>query len=81
MAPNDILRKLRRNPFQPLRVHMSDGASYDISESYFATINVTELHIGVEPDETGLPRRTIYCDARHVTRIEPLPTSPSSNGR
>ncbi len=77
MAPTDIVDKLRRQPFRPLRVYMSDGSAYDIPEPYYAAINVTELHIGVEPDETGIPTRTVYCDTRHVTRIEPLmPASP-----
>ena len=65
----------------PLRVHISDGSSYEIPEPYFASINVTELHLGVDPDEHGIPKRTIYCDIRHVTRIEPLPQAHASNGQ
>lgn len=79
VVPTDILDKLRRQPFQPLRVHLSDGSAYDIPEPGYAAIARTEMYIGVKPDETGLPTRSVYCDTRHVTRIEPLST-PKPNG-
>lgn len=80
MAPNDIAKKLRRQPFQPMRVFLSDGSSYDVHEPYHAYMEVTEMHIGLDPDATGIPTRTAYCGTRHVTRIEPLLASSESGG-
>jgi len=80
MAPNDIASKLGRQPFQPLRVYLSDGSVYEIPESYFAAVSRTELYLGVEPDETGMPQRSVYCDTRHVTRIEPLVRASGTGG-
>lgn len=80
MAPNDIRDKLNRQPFQPLRVHVSDGAAYELRHPGDAAVIQTEMYIGVEPDDSGIPRRAIYVDTRHVTRIEPLPGSAAPPG-
>ncbi len=84
MSPNDIREKLNRQPFQPLRVHVSDGAAYELRHPGDAAVSQMEMYIGIEPDDTGIPTRAIYIDTRHVTRIEPLPGSaapPSGGGR
>lgn len=75
MARIDIHDKLCRQPFQPLRVHLTDGASYDIPEPEYAAVARNEMYIGVEPDEPSLPTRSIYFGTRHVTRIEPIPAN------
>ena len=84
MAPDDIRAKLDRQPFQPMRIHVSDGPSYDILRTSHAFVTRMELIIGIDPDTNDLPRRSIYVDPRHVTRIEPLlngpDASPRSNG-
>ena len=72
MNPNDIRDKLDRNNFTPIRVHLSDGSNYDITVPGNAFVVRTEMMIGVEPDGSGLPTKTIYVDPQHVTRIEPL---------
>ncbi|MEM6749977.1 MAG: hypothetical protein AAF612_05850 [Planctomycetota bacterium] len=85
MAPNDSREKLTRRPFQPLRIYLSDGSSHEVSDETHATVSLMELTIGVEPDDSGLLRRAIYIDPRHVTRIEPIvpgttPGGGSTNG-
>jgi len=74
MAPQDIFKKIKAKPFQPIRVHISDGSFYDIPEACYALMmSPTELAIGIEPDaETGLPARSIYIAPNHVMRIEPI---------
>lgn len=74
MAPNDIRAKLDRQPFQPMRIHVSDGSAYEVHHSSHAWVTRVELIIGIDPDESGLVRRSIYVDPRHVSRIEILDT-------
>jgi len=81
MAPNDIKEKLTRKLFQPLRVYISDGSSYDIESEGIAAVNRMEMFIGIDPDASGLSRRSIYIDPRHVTRIEPLTNGPDISPR
>lgn len=71
MAPQDILRKLKAQPFQPIRVYISDGAQYDVTEPTHAYVALTELVIGVELDGYGVPTKSVYVAPNHVTRVEP----------
>lgn len=80
MAPNDIAKHLRRHPFQPLRIHLSSGEKYDVYEPWHAGTALTEMWIGIDPDDDGIPRRSVYADTRHVTLIEPLPNGQPNGG-
>ncbi len=80
MAPNDIAKLLDRYPFQPLRIHMSNGDSYEILKPWHAGMAMTTMYIGQDPDDSGVPKRSIHADIRHVTHIEPLPNGPPSRG-
>ena len=72
MAPQDLHKKINAQPFHPFRVHISDGASYDVIERAFVYMSITELIVGIEPDEYGVPKRSIYIAPNHVTRVEPI---------
>lgn len=50
-------------------------------EPHLAYIVTTELAVGVETDEYGVPKKAIYIAPNHVTRIEPImPEGKPSNG-
>jgi hypothetical protein len=78
MAPTDIAKHLRKHPFHALRIHLSSGAAYDVFEPWHAGLAVTEMYIGLDPDATGIPARSVYCDTRHITHVEPLPNGPTT---
>ncbi len=72
MRAVDIRAHLRKQPFEPFRVFMSDGATYDVRHPELAAISRTELHIGLDNRDDELPHRFAYCDPVHVVRIEPI---------
>ena len=72
MRAVDIRAHLRKQPFEPFRVFMSDGATYDVRHPELAAISRTELIIGLEQSDEELPDRFAYCDPVHVVRIEPI---------
>ncbi len=73
MGPEEIREKLSVRPFQPLRVHLSDGASFDIRHPEMVLVARRELHIGIaEKPELGIADRTMYVNILHITRIEPI---------
>lgn len=81
MAPQDIRRLILRDPFQPLRIHISDGASYDVRDPSLVYVALTDVSIGIDPDESGLPRRSVYLAPNHVSRIEVIePVAPAEAG-
>lgn len=78
MAPQDIFRHIKQKPFRPFRMFISDGSSFDVPDEYLARVEVTQVWIGVDPDDSGLPQRSVYLAPNHVTQIEPLPAGPAS---
>ena len=72
MSPERILNHLRRQPFEPIRIYMSDGSSYEIRHPELALVTRREVVIALPPPEGDLPERTVFCDPLHITRIEPV---------
>ena len=71
MRPEEFLKLMRRTPFVPLRVHMSDGSTYDIKHPEFAAVGRTSLIICVD-ERDGLPEDWVYCFWLHVTHVADL---------
>lgn len=72
MRPNDIVAKLRTQPFRPVRVYISDGLSYDGCHSELMMVGRTEVAIGLSSSGEGLYDRLAYGDPVHITRIVPI---------
>lgn len=71
MTAEKIDEFLHRRPFEPFRIHMSDGSSYEVRHLELALLTRREVFVA-EPPRTGkYPTRTAICDLLHVTRIEP----------
>lgn len=78
MHPDEIYAHIRRQPFHPLRVHVTDGATFEIRHPEFALLTMTNLHIALPQDLGGIPERSVYIAPEHVTHIEPLEVSHHS---
>jgi len=72
MRPDEIRAHLRRQPFQPFRIYISDGAHYDIRHPELALVAQTAVVIALDSNDDNIPERSAYCDPVHITRIEPL---------
>lgn len=72
MRPDEIRAHLRRQPFQPIRIYISDGAHYDVRHPEMALVARTEVVIALDSNDDDIPERFAYCDPIHITRIEPL---------
>ncbi|MBI4580720.1 MAG: hypothetical protein HY718_13520 [Planctomycetes bacterium] len=72
MRETTIKDHLRTKPFRPFRLHVSDGASYDIQDPDSIFVLTGRVILGSEPDEAGIPQKAIYIDPIHVTRITPI---------
>jgi hypothetical protein len=75
MPPEDLQKKLRKQPFQPFRMHLSDGAVYDVTHPELVLLGVAG-----SPDDT-LYERTVDVDLLHIVRMEHLePQHRCGNG-
>jgi len=72
MTPETIREHLRRQPFQPFRVFLSDGSEHDVRHPEMALLTRREVIIAVPQHSGQLPERTVICDLLYVTRIEPI---------
>lgn len=72
MRPDDLLELLRAAPFEPFRIHLSDGASFDIRHPDMAIVQRSKVIIAVPGPEgpDGPAERTVRCALVHSTRTE-----------
>src|SRR5438309_488836 len=81
-SPMDIAEFLQQKPFEPFRIHVTDGASYDILHPEFVLISPTRVWIMVPwKQKPTLPffERTDSVALMHVSRLEKL--APQASGK
>jgi hypothetical protein len=79
MRPEDLYRVLHHQPFQPVRVHLTDGRSYDIRYSHQAVVGKTFFDIGIAVPNLpqGIYDHVESIDPADIARVEPLETTAS----
>jgi hypothetical protein len=71
----DTLREwLKRRPFQPFRVHLTDGRTFDIRHPRMNLLAQTFIKIGIPAPEgpSDLADYTEYVPLMQITQLEPL---------
>ena len=82
MAPTELRGLVREQPFQPFRLVMSDGSSYDIRHPDLLWVGLQTAYVGLtgEAGQTFF-ERSVRLDLRHVTQAVPLASAvPPSDG-
>ncbi len=73
MRAEEIAQLLRRRPFQPFRLHVTTGQTYDIRHPEFIIVQRQSAEVGLDPDpRTGVVDRVEYLSLLHIVRIENL---------
>ncbi len=73
MPLEDILTLLRRRPFVPFRVYLTDGASYEVRHPELLMPGARSITIGIPADPTvPVYARTEIVALIHVVRLEAL---------
>ena len=68
----EFIELLKRKPFIPLRIHMSDGVTYDIFHPDNIMVSHSRVDIGRGADPHGVIDRVDYCSLQHVVRVEEI---------
>lgn len=63
---------LREKPFRPFRLVMSSGQTYEVRHPEMAMITKTDILVGIEAEDDGIPARFKICSMLHVSAVEPL---------
>ena len=73
MRPEELRALLRRTPFVPIRIFLSDGQTYDVKHPEMALLTRSTVEIGVEHIEgNGIADDVVYCSLVHILRVENL---------
>lgn len=68
----EFMQLLKARPFVPLRIHMSDGTTYDIFHPDNVLVLQSRLDIGMGADQNGVLNRVEHCSLEQVVRVEEL---------
>ncbi len=81
MSPTELNDVLRATPFEPFRLHVTDGTTYDIDDPHRVLVANRYVHLGI-PANPGdrISDRIIRIDLLHVTQTVPLVSPPKSGG-
>jgi hypothetical protein len=84
MMPEALRDMLRKQPFKPFRLVMSDGAGFEVRHPDLLWVGQWSAHVGLtgDPGKTFF-ERSVEVELNHVIRIEPLQpaTKGKSNGK
>ncbi|HLL88306.1 MAG TPA: hypothetical protein VK324_03290 [Tepidisphaeraceae bacterium] len=72
MTVQTFREMLTRRPFQPVRLTLSSGQSYEIRHPEMAMLTWTSLLIGTDVAPDGVPAEFKIVSLLHVTAIEPI---------
>jgi hypothetical protein len=75
MRPEDLLQHLRRRPFVPFLIHMSDGTVYEVRHPELVMVGRSSAIVGfpLRPGDLVIDRSE-WVALLHIVRIEPLGT-------
>jgi hypothetical protein len=64
---------LDRRPFVPIRVHFTNGTSYDVKHPEMAFLTRSTVEIGMEEKHgSGMADEVVYGSLIHIVRVENL---------
>jgi len=63
---------LSQQPFKPFRFVMSNGERYEVRHPEMALLTRTDILVGIDETEEGVPAEFRICSLLHVATIEPL---------
>lgn len=84
MNVEDLRDWLRRQPFEPFVLYLTDGSAYEVHHRDLAFLTRRSITLGVLVDsEDNVPDRSTTVSLLHVVRVEPLSggATPRGNGQ
>lgn len=73
MAPQELHDALHQQPFEPFRIVMIDGASFEVRHPDLLMVGLQTATVGLTSQAgQAFYERTVKVDLFHVIRIEPL---------
>ena len=83
MRPEEIREFVRRQPFEPFRITLTDGRTYDVVHPDLAIVGRGNIAVGLlrPGDADPIYDRLVTMSLLHIMQVEPIAVSlPPSNG-
>jgi hypothetical protein len=82
MSPADILDTLRKRPFEPFRIEVSDGTAYEVRHPEIVLVGIGSVIIGIPPVGATQPvyERVETVSIRHIVKLIPLTQAVGGSG-
>ena len=76
MAPEEIAARLRRQPFVPFRMTLTEGSTYEVRHPELCMVGRRSAIIGIttRDDPDRLFDRSVDVDLLHIVKLEPIET-------
>jgi hypothetical protein len=80
MKPEELYHMLHKRPFEPFRIHLTDGRVFDIRYPALNLVGVSYLIIGipVPNDPDPVADQFIKVPLSLFDRVEPLSAAPAT---
>jgi hypothetical protein len=80
MRPEDVREFLRRTPFQPIRITLTDGRTFDVRHPEMAMVGRSSVAIGLPRPgrDEDVFDRLVTVSLLHIMQIEPLESATAS---
>lgn len=72
MEAEELYRKIRIQPFESIRIYISDGKHYDIKHPDQIVISKRTSYIGISQKREGPFQDVAIISNVHIARIEPI---------
>ena len=74
MRPEDIREFLQRRPFQPFRLTLTDGRSYDVRHPELAMVGRSTVIVGLTAPGEAEPvlDRAVTVSLLHIMQMQPV---------
>jgi hypothetical protein len=82
MSPIDLLQAVQRRPFEPFRVQVSDGTTYDVRHPDLVMVGLGAIIIGVPAigQPRGVYERAETVSLSHIVKLLPLEATAPTSG-
>ncbi len=77
MSPHEINNALRRKPFVPFRITLTEGSQYEVPHPEWCMVGSRVVVVGVQPEGLADPLfdYSVSIDPLHIVKLEPMETS------
>ncbi|MEK6676392.1 MAG: hypothetical protein AABZ47_12150 [Planctomycetota bacterium] len=73
MIAGDIRDPLKKQPFEPFWVCLSDGRAFDVRHPDLCMVGRNTIYVGIpDPKDREIFSRVVHCAIMHITCIEPV---------